>query len=394
DDVVKQYDERAKGLKDFEKKLADTQADEVRKFGESLAPQVSKYIVAAWTLQNRKRSDPKFGTTNFASLLALDSVLLDRWAQFLTLDNVRQRVSLTPLKPLFEQQNGKGDLSQNEAAKSAIEAAATSIQEQLVAALRTRDEQEAEFARKVSDAAEAERSKIAKPKLEQHHADLIKELLTDNKAPLLIPKDRLDKVLPDASQELLATMQKELEQLKQGLGTKYPVAHSLSENSPTNLKVHLRGNHKDLGDEVPRRFLSILSPAETTPGSIAFGSTTSDAASSERQATSVCSANARRIPNCSITSPRSSSRPAGRSSNSIAKSCCRRHIECGVRNSECGILTLPFRLPNSHFRLRSIPTTASSGGRIAGGWISKRGEIPCWPRATTWIARPAVRRAI
>ena len=117
----------------------------------------------------------------------------------------------------------------------------------------------------MAEAAEAEKSKVAKPKLEQPLAELIKDLLTDNKAPLLIPKDRLDKLLPDASKELLATMQKEHEQLKQGLGTKYPVAHSLAENTPTNLKVHVRGNHKDLGDEVPRRFLSILSPAEATP---------------------------------------------------------------------------------------------------------------------------------
>ncbi len=39
DDIVRQYDDRAKALKDFEKTFADAQAAEARKFGESLAPQ-------------------------------------------------------------------------------------------------------------------------------------------------------------------------------------------------------------------------------------------------------------------------------------------------------------------------------------------------------------------
>ena len=265
DDVVRQYDERAKALKDFEKKLADAQTDEARKFGESLAPQVAKYVVGVWTLQQRRKSEPKFATAKVSEELGLSEFILDRWMQFLSLDNVRQRASLTMLKPVFEEQAGKGDLSNDEAARTAIEAAAATLQEKFVAALRTRDEQEAEYARKLVEAAEAEKSKVAKPKLEQPLADLIKDFATDNKAPLLIPKDRFDKLLPESSKTLLAAMQKEIEQLKQDLGTKYPVAHSLTESKPTDVKVHLRGNHKDLGDEVPRRFLAILSPNEAAP---------------------------------------------------------------------------------------------------------------------------------
>ena len=265
DDVVRQYDERAKALKDFETKLADTQTDEARKFGESLAPQVSKYVVAVWTRQQRQKSEPKIATSKVAEEFGVNDFVLDRWVQFLSLDNVRQRSSLAVLKPVFEEQAGKGDLSNDEAARTAIEIAAAKLQEQLVIALRTRDEQEAEYARKLAEATEAEKSKVAKPKLEQPLADLVKDFITDNKAPLLIPKDRFDKLLPESSKTLLAAMQKELEQLKQGLGTKYPVAHSLTENKPTDVKVHLRGNHKDLGDEVPRRFLAILSPNEAVP---------------------------------------------------------------------------------------------------------------------------------
>ena len=265
DDVVKQYDERAKALKDFEKKLADSQTAEARKFGESLAPQVAKYVVGSWKLQNRRKKENKFAIAKVAEELGLNEFILERWMQFLTTDTVRQKTYLVALKQAVEGQDAATDLADDAAALAVVEKAGVTLQEQFVAALRTRDEQEAEYARKVAEAPEAEKTKVAKPKLEQALADLLKDLLTDNKAPLLIPKERFEKLLPDASKALLAEMQKEQERLKKEMGDKYPVAHSLTENKPTNLKVHLRGNHKELGDEVPRRFLAILSPNEAAP---------------------------------------------------------------------------------------------------------------------------------
>ncbi|MCX7420806.1 MAG: PSD1 and planctomycete cytochrome C domain-containing protein [Planctomycetia bacterium] len=265
DDVVKQYDERAKALKDFEKKLADSQTAEARKFGESLAPQVAKYVVGSWKLQNRRKKENKFAIAKVAEELGLNEFILERWIQFLTPDTVRQKPYLIALKQALEGQDAATDLADDAAALAVVEKAGVTLQEQFVAALRTRDEHEGEYARKVAEAPEAEKSKVAKPKLEQSQADLLKDLLTDNKAPLLIPKERFEKLLPDASNALLTEMQKEQERLKKELGEKYPVAHSLTENKPTNLKVHLRGNHKELGDEVPRRFLAILSPNEAAP---------------------------------------------------------------------------------------------------------------------------------
>jgi cytochrome c553 len=264
-DVVKQYDERAKALKEVEKKLADTQADEARKFGESLAPQMSQYVVGAWKLQGRRRKDSKAAVTKVAEELGLNEFLLDRWVQFLTPDNVRQKPYLAQLKQAIAGQDAAADLADDATALAAVEKAGLAVQEQFVAALRTRDAQDAEYARKVAEAPDAEKSKVAKPKLEQTLADLLKDLLSDNKAPLLIPKDRFDKLLPDASKTLLAEMQKELDRQKKDLGEKYPVAHSLTDSQPSNVKVNLRGNHKELGEEVPRRFLSILSPNEVAP---------------------------------------------------------------------------------------------------------------------------------
>jgi mono/diheme cytochrome c family protein len=45
-----------------------------------------------------------------------------------------------------------------------------------------------------------------------------------------------------------------------------PVIHSLVDgDKPANMRIHLRGNAENLGDEVPRRFLAVLSPSDPQP---------------------------------------------------------------------------------------------------------------------------------
>jgi hypothetical protein len=47
---------------------------------------------------------------------------------------------------------------------------------------------------------------------------------------------------------------------------KYPFVHTLKEaDKPVTMRVHIRGSTENLGDEVPRHFLSILSPDEPKP---------------------------------------------------------------------------------------------------------------------------------
>src|SRR5207247_797435 len=54
-------------------------------------------------------------------------------------------------------------------------------------------------------------------------------------------------------------------------GPRKPVIHALAEGpKPANMRVHVRGNSANLGDEAPRRFLAILagdSPPPFTDGS-------------------------------------------------------------------------------------------------------------------------------
>ncbi|HEX4773225.1 MAG TPA: PSD1 and planctomycete cytochrome C domain-containing protein [Bryobacteraceae bacterium] len=74
---------------------------------------------------------------------------------------------------------------------------------------------------------------------------------------------RLSPVYQDHIAELNAqikTLQKEAEKLE------YPFIHGVTDKpKAVNVALNLRGNPHNLGDEVPRRFLEVLSPAAPTP---------------------------------------------------------------------------------------------------------------------------------
>jgi hypothetical protein len=73
-------------------------------------------------------------------------------------------------------------------------------------------------------------------------------------------------------EEVKQAIEAEDERLKQNKEKKkknapppYPHIHAIRDAEPRTMRVHLRGNPETLGQEVPRRFLSILSPDEPQP---------------------------------------------------------------------------------------------------------------------------------
>jgi mono/diheme cytochrome c family protein/exonuclease VII small subunit len=73
-------------------------------------------------------------------------------------------------------------------------------------------------------------------------------------------KEAKSKSLPTEDAETTAkALRNEIAERKKAIGEKYPFAHSLKDGKPIDLAVHRRGNHKDLGDVVPRGFLEVLS---------------------------------------------------------------------------------------------------------------------------------------
>ena len=96
------------------------------------------------------------------------------------------------------------------------------------------------------------------------------------KGLLAVPKERVEKLLPDESRARLAAMRAEMERLKKAAPPRYPVVHTLKDGrTPKAMTVLIRGNPETPGPEAPRRFLSILGgdavrrgqrPARAGPG--------------------------------------------------------------------------------------------------------------------------------
>ncbi|MGE3804528.1 MAG: DUF1553 domain-containing protein [Gemmataceae bacterium] len=92
--------------------------------------------------------------------------------------------------------------------------------------------------------------------------DELKKFLDDEAKRLKVDAKKVEGKLDDAGKQKLAALKKEIEQLKKAVPGAYPTAHALKEGNVRNLNVLIRGNPATPGDEVPRRFLSVLSAAK------------------------------------------------------------------------------------------------------------------------------------
>ena len=93
--------------------------------------------------------------------------------------------------------------------------------------------------------------------------ELLRQVLYDTKGPFALPK----KPEPYYSAEIRGQLQqrrKEVASLEKML-PKFPVAMAVSEGKPQNIRIHIRGSHTTLGDEVPRHFLQIIAGEKQSP---------------------------------------------------------------------------------------------------------------------------------
>jgi cytochrome c553 len=78
--------------------------------------------------------------------------------------------------------------------------------------------------------------------------------------------EHLERFLGDEWKDYIHGRKADLEAAKKALPARYPYLQIVGESSRIgNLKVHLRGSPYNLGEEVPRRFLSVLEPSDPQP---------------------------------------------------------------------------------------------------------------------------------
>jgi hypothetical protein len=68
-----------------------------------------------------------------------------------------------------------------------------------------------------------------------------------------------------AEDEQARRLKKKKEKKKKNASPPYPHVHAIRDAEPRNLRIHIRGNPETLGEEVPRRFLSVLARDEVKP---------------------------------------------------------------------------------------------------------------------------------
>ncbi len=91
---------------------------------------------------------------------------------------------------------------------------------------------------------------------------------TDYVVVPLVSEDEAEKAVKEDDRQLKEKKEKK----KKNHPPPYPHVHAIREAEPRNMQVHIRGNPETLGAEMPRRFLSILSPDPNEPKPFTEGS--------------------------------------------------------------------------------------------------------------------------
>jgi len=231
------------------------------KIPEQLAQkETAKYVLGAWVLTNARKSDPSVKTAAIADREGLVAERLDRWVTYLyDRRAIDDRTHLSPWRKVLERDDPKVDLSQRPDERAKVHEVGQALQNYLKATLALRD------ALKVfesADQANAEGDKRSgdRPKLRDADLKAIKEIAS-NDGQFTVGRDvqKIESALDPTTKAAVKAKRVELETLKKSAPAKYPVIHAVADaSSPTTLRVHLRGNPATLGDEAPRRFLSVL----------------------------------------------------------------------------------------------------------------------------------------
>jgi mono/diheme cytochrome c family protein/cytochrome c553 len=288
--TYEEFKAKEKAVENKEKLLGKFTSDESSELAQTLAFQASKYMVAAWKVTG----EPKEEFTKVVDEEKLDYELFDRWVKFLA----KPPKHYPDLVKWQEMVKGGGALE--EAKKLAEE-----FQKRLIALILEKNEirEENEIIVAKSLPTTKPRKFAEKPNEFVTNDDFcpgcglqVKTLplesmnlwtdvfSTDLDGPdfmmgqgkrphpglLMFRGWGLERQLSAERRAYMEALKKNLEESEKALEPEVPYVHGVADvEKPANLRVSLRGSPYNLGDEVPRRFLSVLSkdPVPFTQGS-------------------------------------------------------------------------------------------------------------------------------
>ncbi len=280
DTQVAAWRQKEQELLDLDEQLEEFTKAETEQLSSILAAQTSQYMVAAWRVSGK----PKATVAESAEQSHLDPELLDRWVKFLA-----QPPKFYPFLKDWQAMIAAGGKEEDEAKALAdafqklvlqVEIAQRGIKEQnevikAKADVKKRSRRDALPNEFETDDQFCPGCNLELKTLPTGEASLwvdlfMRSLNSDEEKPepgLFVFRDwALKRRLSAEWREYITRLEQQIEALKKSLEPRYPFVHGITDKpKPVNIAVNLRGNPHTLGDEVPRRFLAVLSPAEPQP---------------------------------------------------------------------------------------------------------------------------------
>ena len=282
------YESNESKLEKLQIDLQEYTRTETKQLADALANQTASYMVGAWNVLGK----PKSTVEEAASQAKLDPEVLRRWVDYLTPGKPHPYDDLKDWQAMIAADGGTED-----EAKELAEAFQHRV---LVVRRHARDvEEQNEIIRDKNDVPR-HRVKDAKPSefetedqfcpgcaLElktipideaKLYSDIFVTRSGDEEAKfqpgvlVFVGWDLISRLGPPL-QSYISDQQKEIAELKKKVGPEnYPYVHGMADKPQIeDVKLNLRGNPHNLGDTVPRRFLTVLTTPETKPYSEGSG---------------------------------------------------------------------------------------------------------------------------
>jgi mono/diheme cytochrome c family protein len=291
-DVVAEYDQNDKKIEKKEKLLEEFTKTESTQLAETLALQASKYMTAAWKVTG----EPKEEVAKVVEADKLDYELFDRWIKFLA-KPPRFYPYLTKWQEMIKSGGSAAE------AKTLADEFQALLLDVMFEKKENKEENDIIIAKALTGTKKKEPGKLPSDFVTNDDfcpncglelkslpvdrnslwTDVFVRDLQEGYDPaqaygsvkpglLVFRKWGLERQLSADRRRYIDALRADVEALRKAQPPKYPFVHGVGDvDKPVNLKVSRRGSPYNLGDEVPRHFLRILSEGEPAPFSHGSG---------------------------------------------------------------------------------------------------------------------------
>jgi hypothetical protein len=234
---VDRFEMGQKQVAEMDKKLKDFLKAEKTRAAEAKATEIAAYMLAARKVQARRMEKTNFSAAEQAKADKLNPALLDRWLKYLEPNSkTSQKVmALSSWRKLPMPAKGNPDMPAD------VVQTANEFQDYVQAILKKEPA-----------------PKEKKPVDDKTRTEVLDSLFGD-KGVFAVADNELMGQLPMEKKQQMEAMKGELEKRKKEAPPAPPSAHAISEAAVADMKVFVRGDPKNQGELVPRRFLRVLS---------------------------------------------------------------------------------------------------------------------------------------